>query len=112
MSQFEHGQSHGRAERINQTCNWLGAKPMTNDGRPVHGPEDSPGVDYATVVDTAQRVRTMLEQGIRKVVISERDSQVRELIRQLLLPDELENVEFAPHSQPNDILPTVVNSAE
>lgn len=90
-----HGQKDGRAERVQQTCEWLGAVPLSPAGDPVEQDSDP----YSAAIHThTQTVVAALESGINNIIISEPHEPTRDALkyalRSSLTPEEFDCLTF------------------
>lgn len=104
-----HGQHEGRADRIEKTASWLGATPLTQDGRPLPT-LDVPGLsekELLAVFAEVEMARQTLDQGVR-VVVSEMNPKARQFIKGCFTPSERSRITFDPDDPDEEV--TVVET--
>lgn len=84
------GQLEGRTGRIEETRNWLGAAPLTSDGREIPVEYE---LDIETVISTVQHIRQLLQRMVQVHIYDPNPKNIAR-IKEMLTTEELRRTQF------------------
>lgn len=92
-----HGSHEGRGERNRVTRNWLNATQLNDIEQPIEQPlQDTP--NYTAIDTHVGTIRHLLHSGIKHIIVTEHDEEVRKSVWARLTPEEKATVVFSPQT--------------